>query len=71
MLTQRELFFFLKEILQKEKEVAQVVELIFLRIDVKFLAQCKGMAVRVVEYSNGGTKLNGFCLRINILKGNY
>ena len=29
------------------------------------------MAIRVVEFSNGGTKLERFILRINILKGKY
>ena len=28
------------------------------------------MAIWVVEFSSGGTKLDFFCLRINILKGN-
>ena len=32
----------------------------------------QNMAIRVVEFSNGGYKIKkGFCLRINILKGNY
>ena len=29
------------------------------------------MAIQVVEFSSGGTKLDMFCLRITILKGNY
>ena len=29
------------------------------------------MAVRVMEFTSGATKLEYFCLGINILKGNY
>ena len=31
----------------------------------------RNMAIRVVEFSDGGTKLEKFCLRINIIKENY
>ena len=37
-----------------------------------FIRLVHNMAVQVVEFSNGGYKIrNIFCLKINILKGNY